>query len=609
MPAPPVAWERLSPRTFPGPYGDIAALSQGEAVVVAGDGLWRVGPPGPLERVCDLTARDAVHAVQADGDRFVALGTRDGEAAVWSSSNRGRSCHHSLLSASARRIFLRGDQALAWSPQETAQRSQDGGEHWQLLPDLEGITELALGPSGALYGAASLGPYTDRVRWFYLAPEAEARWVPSALGTRRGPSAMRARGDGTALLADASGTARVEPGDQVTTGTPEVLGAAPMDRPLALAEAGDARFIALAERHFRVVTAEGSRPLAALPGLRRATYFDAADDGTVWATDLQTVWRQAPGETFTELNAAAATELEPLGLAAEGAHVAVLSRPGTLAQSHDGGGTFHRVRLPLALGLPTAVSLTPAGVALVLGPGGLVIAHGDQLTLLELPGRTGSAPGQASVAVLGDRWVVCDGDVYTTDDEGRRWTQRFGPAGTGVPTGPRAVAMVVRGGGALLLDHEYTLWTSVDAVTTFRRLERDHPIPSAHPGHWPGVPLLAWDGAQDLAVLNRHTFARSGDGGRTFTLASAPFTPRATFMTPAGRLLVVGEPPQGLPRGCNGDGAEASAAMESADGWRFPPAACENLAGWYASAGGRLLAVTRAGVLRAISTARPWPLR
>ncbi|MBI5512279.1 MAG: hypothetical protein HY909_00835 [Deltaproteobacteria bacterium] len=606
----PAAWERLYPREFPGPYGDVAALSQGEAVVVSGEGLWRVGAQGPAERVCLGADGATIQAVQADGDRFLALGLHEGEPSVWSSPDRGRSCHLSVLPAPARRIFLRGEVALAWGPPDGLLRSMDGGLHWEALPALVGVSELALGPSGALYAAVSLGLHSDRVRWFQLFPNGTEAWTPSALGTRRGPSALRLRADGTALLGDALGTVTVDRAQGVTRGPTEALGLVQADRPVAFVEAGDARFIAMAERHFREVTAEGSRPLAALPGLRRPGYFDASEDGTLWATDPYAVWRRAPGGAMVTLASSDATELEPLALAVEGPHLAVVSRPGALATSHAGGAGFRRVRLPTALGLPSAVALTPSGVALVLGAGGLVVQQGEALVGVELPRRTGSAPGRATVAVLGDRWVVCDGDVYTSDDEGHHWEHRFGPSAGNPPQGARAIAAVVHPSGAVLvLDHERNLWSSPDAGTTFRRLERDQPIPSAHPGHWPGVPVLAWDGGRHLAVLNRYTFARSSDGGRTFTVSSAPFSPRAAFMTAEGRLLVVGEPPQGLPEGCASSATDASVAMEGSDAWRFPPDACATLAAAFTLGAGALYSVSTAGVLRRIATDRPWPPR
>lgn len=602
------AWTLIAPHGIPLPLEDVGALSDGEAVVLAHGGLYRWNGHGTPVSICDATD-DPPAMIEAEGDRFVALGGDEGAPVVWISDDRGASCEHVALPPLlvARTppgelgLSLDNTVALAWSTSGAVARSEDGGHTWRRLPALTGVVRVNPGPGGTTLAAARMEPAAtepegSRVRLYRLTPGA-LRWaaVPGA-SERRLPLVFQTLGDGTVRVVDGLGTATVGVDGALHGSSLDAAYRNREDVPRVLQRAGAGECVGFTQRLLTRVDDHGSHAFAVLPGPRAPRMIDAAADGTVWVGNGLALWRGARDGALEEVTRRPFGEELPVAMAAHGNVLAVVTDGGRLHRSVDGGEHWARQRLPPGLGGALAMTFDPRGTLLILGAGGLAASDGDAVVLTELPARTGAPARGASVTVLGDRWIVADGNVLTSDDQGAHWTQRPVTEEASHGVIDRVTAVAFHGGTtgyALLASH--ALLRTDDGASSF------HAVEAA--ASWTSLSAvlmsqqsLAWDGAGEIAVLGRMTQLRSHDGGAHFEAVEGPLAARLATFLPDGTLAAVAEASPLVVSSCRAWGGGAL-LMETRNGWTVPPGSCQHRGQVFALDGLRLYIVDAAGTL------------
>jgi photosystem II stability/assembly factor-like uncharacterized protein len=118
-----------------------------------------------------------------------------------------------------------------------------------------------------------------------------------------------------------------------------------------------------------------------------------------------------------------------------------------------------------------------------------------------------------AVHTVGERWIVVDHGVFTSDDEGAHWRSRL-------PDDANAtlVSTAFRGASMLAIDADAQLWRSDDACSSVRPMGIATTVRVALQG---GLPVrIAWDGDRDIALISREHVFRSSDGGNTWQATS-----------------------------------------------------------------------------------------
>jgi hypothetical protein len=616
-------WELVTPAALPTPVRDIGALAGGEAILAAGAGLYRWRENQPEVAVCEMSTADVEPGagpamVQAEGDRFVALNQSPGAPVLWVSENRGESCRRVELAPfptptrgpGRMGLNLSGRTLIVWSNAGSALRSLDAGAVWEHLPDLDGGVEFAPGPGDSVFAAARVDA-RSRVQLYRWTPAAR-EWEPVRGGEdRRLPVTFQTVDARTVIAADAHGTLTLDGEGAVRTQRLEPLWRGGWDEPRVIAVASGGRFLASTSRLLVEVTATGARPFAALPELRDVHAIDASVDGYVWATDARSVWRGRFDSPLAEVTRRPLPHGSPSALAARGRDLAMASESGVIAWSRDGGAHWRRMSLPPASAVTVGVNTRPLamhfdarGTLFVMYPHAVAVSDGGEFEVIALP-RHAQVQNLGAFTTIGDRWVVAQGDVLTSDDRGERWVHRFGPGDlvptavamglAGPPRTPVPVAYAL-GEGAVgyLLDSERNLWRTDDGASTFERVEPITADRGTSFGGWASGALLAWDGRDRVAVFANGMYSVSRDGGVHFHESAAGF--RARFATSLDDATLVMSAPMSLSSRCP-SGNAFTALLETHIGWLGDPDVCAHEGSLFARDGDLLYTLSADGTL------------
>jgi hypothetical protein len=615
--APEAAWELVAPRDLPTPISEVAALSGDAAVVIAGGRLFR-WEQGRATRLCGEMDPSPV-VVRADGDAFVAVGGDEATAVVYWSRDRGARCERVRLPSLAvpphtggtLGAALQGGVALVWSTSGATVRADDGGATWRLLPALPGLAVAGAGRGAQTLAAAQVDrdrTGRDPAARLFVLPSPSARaWQPLDNGPdRRLPLAFQPQPDGRVLVADALGLLALAPDGTVARDAPAPAFHTQLDLPRAVVPAGPARFLVWSGRTLRALDEQGPRAFALAPAPDRL-HLSANAAGVVWASTPRSLFRGALGQPAREVTQRPLGEGTPRLLAVAGPHLAMVASNRVVARSDDGGARWTRAELPEAAGEALALAVGRRGEALVLATGGLFVSEDDTFTRVDLPPHASPPPGAArALHVAGDRWIVVEGAVMTSDDEGANWRVRLGVLGT--EESP-VLAAAFHASAGLLLDAGYVLWRTDDGASTFQPASRDGSLARLLEGRVE-TPVVAWDGAQRVALISRTSILRSSDGGASWTGngGGERYAARLATFAPDGRLVAVAR--AWIDRRCARSEGEIL-AVEARDGRAFEPVpdACahegaafafDNGSAYVASPGGTISRAVLARLLNAM---------
>lgn len=591
------AWTSFPVGGVSAPIGDVGALDGGEAILLAGSGIFRWRNPDAVEPVC-VSAREqvpgvALLSVQADGDRFVVLGGDEAEPVVWRSDDRGARCQRVRVPAlfirdaprGAIQQTLHGAHAFVWSTTGAIVRSDDGGQTWRRLTTLPGVVDLAPGPAGSAIAAVAAGDAGERLRArLYALDQPSGTWHPvEGAELLYTPVTLQSLSDGGTLVGHGAGTLtldaslvararRVDPASRYTS-----------HRPGIVAVAGEGRFLGATSALLYAIDASATEAVAAIPGAQAIHAIDASRDGWLWVTDGRGLWRGRYDAPFVEVSAHPLGGEAPAAFAARGARLLVVGS-GRAAYRSDPREPWHRLTVPASVGRVLSAHIDEQGTLYALGSTGLAVSDAGEFAAVPAPSVPSPPSGATQFAAMGDRWVIAGGAVYTSDDHGAQWEPRLGhsyatppsaPVMFGNPASPQPVVLASvldPGGSVLALDLTRSLSRSDDAATTFTRVA-SLPTPEGPAMLRVYIPsVLAWDGARRIAVLHRDSMVLSADGGRTFSAASAPFVARwATFS--GATLVASGSLSDLLPVACRHDDAQ-TLFVYTPDGWLAGPDAC-----------------------------------
>jgi photosystem II stability/assembly factor-like uncharacterized protein len=555
-------WQRISPRTLALPIGDVAAMSGDGAIVAAGGSLFRI-EHGEVTEICS-EMQPAPRVTQANGDRFLALGGTESESFVWRSTDRGRHCERvrvpPLLTREGRggasdtpRLELEGTNAIAWTHAGAIAVSHDVGATWRRVQDLANLVAVFSARDETLVAAVHIGEaarYAEPVRLFRLQHPDGGTWEPIAVTPeRRAPIQAVLEPDGELVLLDALGTIRVAPDGRAHDARREPALRSPEEGVRIAVPAGRARFLVVTNRTL-VDVAEGRfDPFAAFEPARRLA-VDANDEGVVWLAHPNGLFRGAVGRAGLD----AVVSLPRLAgnlaiIAAEGDSLAMVSYGGDVARSHDGGTHWRAVHLDDFTDASDA-AFDSRGNLLVVGgsgtePAPLAVTDGETVVRMT-PRERATSGGYArersgndwiatpTVHAVGERWILIDHGVFTSDDEGAHWTSRLPVDATAT-----LVSTAFHGASMIGIDADAQLWRSDDACSTVRPMAIATAVRVALQG---GLPVrIAWDGERDIALVSRERVFRSTDGGSSWHPTSAGLDVATGFdvcMTPDRRLVV-----------------------------------------------------------------------
>ncbi len=524
------------------PVTDIGALSGREAVVVAGGLLFLVGG-ARAEPICENT-NPAARVIQAEGDRFIALGGSENEAFAWRSLDRGRLCQRVRLpplwvrgavGAGSLRLALDASVAIAWTLAGGIAYSGDAGATWRRVSDLPGAVDVFSMGDGSIVAAvrmlatAETLRYGEPLRLLRLAHADLGSWEPIAiLPERRFPVQVTHSDAGGLLLLDPLGTIRLGPDGRPRDDHSEPALRSADERIRVAVPAGPDRFVIATERMLVSATERAFEPFAAFDPTQSLA-IDANDEGIVWFTRPAAIFRGRVDRTGLEaMTVAPRFSGRPARVAASGNLLAIVSLDGDVALSVNAGNAWRTVHLEGIADSDGAV-FDVGGNLLVVGgrpgePASLAVTDGQVIATMIPRERAGvtardRVPGDLittpAVGTVGERWVVIDGAVYSSDDEGAHWsTHSLGGES------PLLLAAAFRGAGLMVLDVEGRLWRSDDGGSSFRLLGAPDTLRRLVAR---SVPLrIAWDGVGAITVAARDQVDRSTDGGATWQSTLLP---------------------------------------------------------------------------------------
>lgn len=590
-------WTTFSSGAMPGSIGDVGALGGGDAIVLAAGVIFRWGGIDAIEPVCvrerAAAPTSALLSVQADGDRFVVLGGDEAEPFVWRSDDRGARCALTRLPT----LFVRdsprsslgqsldGDTAFAWGSTGAVVRSDDGGASWRRLPSLDGVIDVAPGPAGSAVAAAYVGLRVDhaRARLYALTPSATS-WRPvERAEALRAPVSLSVEGD-RVHVAHADGALTLDAALGVASSRVDAASRYAAHRPTIIAPAAAGTFMATTRALLSSIDAHGSEPVAAIAGARDITAIDASRDGWMWATDGRGIWRGRVDAPFAEVSSHPLGGQVPVAFAARGDRALVVGN-GRAAAWRDGARPgWRRAQIPSSIGAVLAAHIDAQGTLYALGSAGLAVSDAGEFVVVpsaSLPLSNGMTP---EFSVMGDRWVIVSGAVFTSEDHGARWETAFGAQGLAAAGSQTAstlammqrasvTAASVRGASVMVLDPSRSLWRSDDGAMSFTHAAS---LPSSEEPAFlarASLSVIAWDGARRIAVFHRGEAHVTVDEGRSFSDAPVPFTVRwATFV---GDTLVAlgGGASTLLPPTCHLDDASTLFVL-TREGWVTEPEPC-----------------------------------
>ena len=623
-------WTVVAPRDRPPRIDDVAALADGSAVILSGNGVYRVGPGAEVTPACAIDPNLVVTGLHASGAGWWVLSGGAFEPAVFRGGPGEARCTREPLPALVARDappgLLRSTQAgrdaLVWSTGGPIARSRGGAHTWQRIPPLPEV--VAMTASGdTLYAAALLGGPGSRSRYdrhvydVYALAEGETRWaLVAAPGDRAAPVALLPREGGGVVGLDvlggfelgASGEARVgaSTGPHFARDRPNLLVAAPPDAAIGLSEG-----------MLSVHRLSGWGPLPPLPAERLPTAFDASPDGSLVVSDAHELWRVRAGEVPTVLLRSPLGGGRPARLAASGSVIAVLTGTDHLAVTRDAGASWTTLVIPPEAGGARSLSVLPGGVVAAITADPSASAQGAPpvgaiwladlgLHRIELPAGARVFESGASLHSIGDRWILVAGEVFVSDDQGAHWRPTLPP-----PPGHRddwgVVSLAASAGRvAYALDSAGALWRSDDAGDQFVVIAPGR-APDAMPllrSPHPSSDWLRWDGGDALfASIGRqvHRFDREGRGGPVGSLRGAVFGAAVE----GGALIATNAAPSRDVE-CGRDGEPLLMALTTTGTLTPIPGVCAHLAVAWALDGDALYTVDADGLLERASLRGLW---
>ncbi len=639
-------WTRVAPRHVPGRIDDVAALSDGQFVVLSGTSVLRLDPHGAVASACELDPNQEVHGLYASTGGWWAVAGDEAAPTFWRGDATSAPCRRSTLppliarDAPAGRLLAAraGDEALVWSSAGAMLRSRDGGRTWERIPPLPETIAVTVS-GGTLYAAALLGgpstrsPTGSTSYALFSLGDTDEHWISwETPSDRTTPVVLLPRAGGGVIGVDVLG--RFEAGRPGVPSTTEVSGPIFVrDRPALLVSAGDVvvglgRDLVFEHRDGRW------RPLPPLPDCRHVTAIDARSDGSLGVTDGHQLWQVRPGADPELVLSSPFGGRFPQRIAASGAVIAVVSsdvaltvrreramREGVLAGrvvspgerlsvTRDGGETWRTEALPgdAAGDVTRGLTVLPDGVvALVTGrlesntPVASLWLSDTSLRRVDLPaGARVFEPTGASLHAVGDRWLLLAGEVFVSDDLGVRWRRTLGAPPGADPHWSVLALATSTDREVFALDAAGVLWRSDDAGDEFVAMPGTAPGPVAsnagpNTGAW-----LSWDGGPSLRGSRHGQLWRYERDGRSESVASMR---SASFGALVGDALVVAAP--GHWRECRRGDDRVPLLLAI---WpQHPPApiadACNHIGAAYARDGDALYVATADGTIERASLA------
>ncbi len=539
-------WTLLPPDTLPVSVTALGALSDDRVVAVAGGAAFVLDAEGRARALCPGVPTppggfDALGLAESDGRVVLVAGT-PADPIVWvTRTEPGAVCQGlevpglMVRNATPGRlgVSLDGARVAVWSVGGALVAGDLSGRLVRLpvLPHL--VMATPVGPR--VYALTRMGP-TGRHRLWTLDPEATT-WTPVPGGDDLHAPVALAPGPGGAVLGlDARRRFAASPsGLSAVLRLPGVLRRD--DGLVTLSPAG-----ALVSMRSGLLWArEGVVGLPALPSLLPPVALAVTGGGVRWVSDGREVFRAgpAPDAGWAEVTRRPLLQRRVAAFAAAGESLLVVAPEGAAALSRDRGARWSRALLP-GESLPVlAGALSAEGVAGVVSPRALSLFDDGHWVTRPLPPRSRRGASHAvGLYALGHRWILVDGVVLSSDDDGQTWDLRFGelpepsapPDDPPAETAPRAMASTLAPDGSLvLLDDDQHLWRSDDGAAHFVRLG-DERLPSGISGfHAP--PRIAAFGSEVVQVHRGVLSSRSDPS------LEAPFVPTFLGFSAGGQLV------------------------------------------------------------------------
>jgi len=528
-------WVVTPAEPLPVPVTALASVSSEAVLVLAAGSAWRLDATGQAHALCpergsSMAGFEAL-ASSADGRHAVLVSGTAFDPNVWTLETLTGRCTPLEVpglmvrdaSAGALRVHLAGDRVAVWSVGGALATGDLSGAPLRRQPSLPGLAAVALTATHTV-ALARVDP-TGRHRLWGLDTNAST-WRPVPGGDDlHAPVALAVAQDGSVWGLDARRRFEVGAEGLVATArlpgafeTPSVVAVSPSGlRGLPAPDPGVPTLGAAGSVVPMGVglgwwTAGGVVGLPMVPTMQPVVAVAVDATGHRWTTDGREVFRADPDPAapWVEITTRPLATRRPVAFAALGNRLLVVAASGEVAQSDDGGRRWSRSTLPREALPVLAAGLSPTGGAAVVSARVWARFEGDTWTTRPLPTRPRRVlVQQAQLFPLGDRWVLVDGVVLTSDDDGANWALRFGtladpsasPDETTTESSPRAATTALAPDGSLrLLDVDGHLWHSRDGASHFVR-DADRPLLNGTEGAQ-GPPRLVTDGAHFALLYN-----------------------------------------------------------------------------------------------------------
>ncbi len=599
-------WQTFPDDALPTPVTGLDALDDGTVVAVAAGGVYHLDRRGRATALCpvDTLPREG-RALTTDGATVALLGGTAAEPQLLRATRgpEGWRCTRSEVETLLARDVTPGALGARLGPGGLALWSVGGAlrltpsatDTWVRLPPIAQLVQALATPVG-VWAITEVGPARQRL---WVLPSGATRWQPVSGAESLVPPVHLAPGLGGALR----GLDRL----RRWTATPAGLAAGralggPQEGAVPCAAWRDDEAVVAVAGGLVHTRGEAVEALPALPALHPAVALALTADGARWATDGRDVFRaEGAGDSpWQEVTARPLLQRRVGHFAAAGDALLVVAPEGAAALSRDGGRGWQRARVPPEASPVLAAAVSAEGVAAVASPRVFARWDRDGWTVHPLPPRAPWGLRRATgLYAFGSRWVLVDDGVYTSDDDGARWTLRFGPTlppaaesdeAAGEAT-PRVLASARSAEGELVvLDGEARMWRASDGAGSFERWGNARLAAPAEGFHAP--PRLAVWGESAARVHRGALVTRDADP------VEAPFVPTFLGYSAAGHLLAAAE--GRAMGGCRGDTLRVFAAGR----WVPIPEACAHTGAAFAQDGDTLLVLRPDGaVARASMTA------
>ncbi len=539
-------WRLVAGPLQVGAFGDVGALDGGDAIVLSGGAILRWREEGATAVCADARAEGnglPALAVQADGDRFVVLGGDEAQPVVWRSDDRGAHCVMTRVPSLAIRDTprgtlghaLHGSTVFVWSTSGAIVRSVDGGARWQRLASQPNVVDMAAFAHGTAVAAVSLAPRMEHAPARLLTLSDAGTWTPlDGAEHLRVPVSLQPLADDGLAVAHGAGVLALSAARAPVARRDEPVSRHGMYAPHILVPAGEGRFFGTTPAALRVTRVEGTEVRAPLAGTSNVRAIDASRDGWLWLSDGVGLWRGRVDAPFVDVSHLPLGAQRPRVLAAHGGTVLVAGTGPAAAVYETARGAWRRMAMP-DTGATLAAAVDAQGALYVLGALGLAVSDAGEFATVPTPTFDPVAGFESTRLAIGEGgWLRLGPSVHFSNTHGASWRCTFGDPADAPPIDITRhgmarvygiVASSVRGARVMVLDAASTLWRSEDSGQSFVRLAT---LPQAEePVYFrrAAPTLLAWDGADRVAVLHRGELVMSDHGGRDATVDEIPFAP------------------------------------------------------------------------------------